>query len=87
MGRFIAMDADGQVFRAVIVKKYWGSEPITVYEGPYDTIAAARARVTYWSNRLSDRDEDETDGSWSTGYVETGTVTWLGRDERNLRRS
>lgn len=73
------MSEDEQIFRAKILKKYRLSDPVTVYEGPYNSAATAQARVTYWANYLADRDyetgEISTD-EWATGEVEVGTVSW-----------
>lgn len=78
MARTMAVDAQDHVFRAVITKKFRGLEPFTAYEGPYTTLAAARARVTYWVNLMSDRDDDGnwTDETWASGYVQAGIVNW-----------
>ena len=75
------MGSDDHVFRAVITKKYRNQdEPVTAYEGPYASVAAARARVTYWANYMADRDLDidgtVLDESWATGHVEFGVVAW-----------
>lgn len=68
------MTAGSKVFRAVIVKKYPGSEPFTVYEGPYGSAAAARARVTLWTNYLGQYTEGCDRGA--TAHVEIGTISW-----------
>lgn len=74
------MAADAPVFRAVITKKYrHNEEPFTVYEGPYATEAAAKARVTFWQNHLNRvgyGDDEEQGQTWATGRVERGAVTW-----------
>lgn len=75
------MDADDQIFRVKILKKYRATpEPVLSYEGPYATAAAARARGTYWENYMADRDIDidgtVLDESWAKTEVEVGTVTW-----------
>lgn len=78
MARSIGMAADATVFRAVITKQYT-SGTVTDYEGPYGSIAAARARVSFWTNYLADLDEDtgeRTGTSRASGYVERGTVAW-----------
>ncbi len=80
MARSIGMAADATVFRAVITKQYPGREAFTDYEGPYGSAAAARARVTFWVNHLAIRDEDtyeRTGESNASGYVESGSVTWV----------
>jgi hypothetical protein len=72
------MAAEATVFRAVIVKTY-ADGTHTDYEGPYGSIGAARARVSFWTNYLADRDEEtgeKTGTSRANGYVESGTVTW-----------
>ncbi|OKI04949.1 hypothetical protein A6A06_09660 [Streptomyces sp. CB02923] len=77
MARSIGMAADATVFRAVITKRY-SSDTVTTYEGPYGSIADARARVTFWTNYLADRDEDgePTGTSRASGHVERGAITW-----------
>lgn len=78
MARSIGMAKDATVFRAVITKTY-GDETRTDYEGPYGSIGAARARVSFWTNYLAIRDEETqepTGKSRANGYVERGTVTW-----------
>lgn len=72
MARSIGMAADATVFRAVIVKKR-GDTTVTGYEGPYGSIGAARARVSFWVNYLT---PCEGGGSNASGYVERGSVTW-----------
>lgn len=79
MARSIGMTADATVFRAVIVKTQpLGVEPLTVYEGPYGSAAAARARVTFWVNYMAECDDEgnPTGASRASGYVEQATVTW-----------
>jgi hypothetical protein len=78
MARSIGMAADATVFRAVIVKTRDG-EQRTEYEGPYGSIGAARARVSFWTNYLADTDEEtgeRTGSSRASGHVERGTVSW-----------
>ena len=78
MARSIGMAKDATVFRAVITKQYKDG-PVTDYEGPYGSIGAARARVSFWTNYLADRDDEtgeKTGTSRASGYVEQGTVTW-----------
>lgn len=75
MARSIGMSANATVFRAVIVKKYPHNDAAyTAYEGPYGEAAAAKARVTFWRNRLG---TDRTERTWADGYVEEGTIDWL----------
>lgn len=79
MARSIGMAADATVFRAVITKQHRDGEAVTTHEGPYGSIGAARARVSFWVNHLADLDEDtceRTGTSRASGYVEQGTVTW-----------
>lgn len=79
MARSIGMAADATVFRAVITKQYRNGTTVTDYEGPYGAIGAARARVSFWTNYLADRDEETcepTGTSRASGYVEQGTVAW-----------
>lgn len=84
MARSIGMSAGSTVFRAVITKKYRrNDEPFTVYEGPYGSKAAARARVTFWQNCFNSArygSDEETGEYWATGYVEEGQVTWIRKD-------
>ena len=76
MARRIAVTEDTPVFRAVVTKKYPRSEAFVSYEGPYLTEAAAKARVTYWVNRLNEPDENGNPTDETFGHVETGQVTW-----------
>ncbi|MFI2078663.1 hypothetical protein [Streptomyces triculaminicus] len=79
MTRSIGMAADATVFRAVITMQTRDGKTITTYEGPYGSIGAARARVSFWTNYLADRDPgtcEPTGTSRASGYVERGTVTW-----------
>lgn len=79
MARSIGMAADATVFRAVITKQYPDGTTVTDYEGPYGSIGAARARVSFWTNYLAIRDEDTcepTGESRASGYVEQGSVSW-----------
>jgi hypothetical protein len=78
MARSIGMAADATVYRAAITKQH-GDKTVTTYEGPYGSIGAARARVSFWTNYLADRDDEtgeKTGTSRAGGYVEQGTVTW-----------
>ncbi len=78
MARSIGMAADATVFRAVITKTY-DHGTFTAYEGPYGSIGAARARVSFWTNYLAEVDEDTgepTGRSRASGYVERGKVAW-----------
>lgn len=81
MARSMEMAPDAMVYRAVITKPtwMWGTwEVHTVCEGPYATEAAAKARVTYWTQRYAETDDygRPTGRSKASGYVEPGTVTW-----------
>ncbi|MCP3817808.1 hypothetical protein NLX86_06560 [Streptomyces sp. A3M-1-3] len=79
MARSIGMAANATVFRAVIVFTDRDGSERTEYEGPYGSIGAARARVSFWNNHLAIRDEETqepTGKSRANGYVERGTVTW-----------
>jgi hypothetical protein len=49
MARNIAAET-GEVHRAVIVRK----SGVTWYEGVYTKAAAAKARITFWTNYLKD---------------------------------
>ncbi|MEV5942719.1 hypothetical protein [Streptomyces sp. NPDC051994] len=78
MARSIGMAADATVFRAVITKTY-PHGTFTTYEGPYGSIGAARARVSFWTNYLAEVDEEtgeKTGASRASGYVERGQVAW-----------
>lgn len=78
MARSIGMAKDATVFRAVITKQHPGLDPYTVYEGPYGSEGAAKARVTFWVNYLAVLDDNgrPTGRSAASGYVESGTVDW-----------
>lgn len=78
MARSIGMAADATVFRAVITTTLRNGTERTDYEGPYGSIGAARARVTFWTNYLAEYDDEgmPTGKSRAHGYVERGTVAW-----------
>lgn len=79
MARSIGMAADATVFRAVITKQTRDGETVTTHEGPYGSIGAARARVSFWVNYLAEYDDEtgeRTGRSRASGYVEHGTVRW-----------
>ncbi|MCI3271426.1 hypothetical protein [Streptomyces cylindrosporus] len=79
MARSIGMAADATVYRAVIEFTNRDGTKDTKHEGPYGSIAAARARVSFWANYLADRDEEtgeRTGTSRASGYVERGSVEW-----------
>ncbi|MFI9079161.1 hypothetical protein ACIGW8_22275 [Streptomyces sioyaensis] len=78
MARSIGMAAEATVFRAVITKQLHDGT-VTDYEGPYGSIGAARARVSFWTNYLADLNEETcepTGTSRASGHVERGTVSW-----------
>ncbi|MGP3684127.1 hypothetical protein ACTVZO_05335 [Streptomyces sp. IBSNAI002] len=79
MARSIGMAADASVFRAVITITDRDGTETTKHEGPYGSIGAARARVTFWTNYLAELDEETfkpTGRSRACGYVEEGSVSW-----------
>ncbi|MFJ3173775.1 hypothetical protein ACIPJK_23750 [Streptomyces roseus] len=79
MARSIGMAADATVFRAVITITNRDGTESTKHEGPYGSIGAARARVTFWTNYLADYDDETckpTGTSRARGYVEEGSVAW-----------
>lgn len=63
----------GDVYRAVITSTNRDGTTSTWYEGPYATAGAARGRVTFWTNHLTDPD---TGKSRATGHVEQAVTTW-----------
>ena len=79
MARSIGMAADATVFRAIITITGRDGTETTKHEGPYGSIGAARARVTFWTNYLAELDEETcepTGTSRARGYVEEGSVDW-----------
>lgn len=65
--------ADGSdVYRAVIVKTYADGRTYTAHEGPYTEPGPARARITFWRNRMAAYD----DGSSAEGHVEQAHTVW-----------
>jgi hypothetical protein len=79
VARSIGMASDATVFRAVITITNRDGTEATKHEGPYGSIGAARARVTFWTNYLAEHDEETfkpTGKSRARGYVEEGSVTW-----------
>jgi hypothetical protein len=72
MARNINADG-GDVFRAVITSTPPGKPSSTWHEGPYAKPGAARARVSFWRNHLTD---DETGVSYATGHIEKATTVW-----------
>lgn len=79
MARSIGMAADATVFRAVIDFTDRDGSKRTEHEGPYGSIGAARARVSFWTNYLAEYDEETgqpTGKSRASGHVERGNVTW-----------
>lgn len=63
--------ADGStVYRAVIQKTYDDGRAWTAHEGPYTDPGPARARITFWRNRMR-----RNDGT-ATGHVEQAHTVW-----------
>jgi hypothetical protein len=66
--------ADGStVYRAVITFANADGTTTTRHEGPYGKVGAARARVSFWRNYLTDPDTGE---STATGHIERAVTTW-----------
>lgn len=73
MARKVGMEPEATVYRAVVTKPAYGTLPArTVYEGPYATVGAARARVTFWRNYYNGE---------ASGHVEAGHFTWTPLEE------
>ncbi|OKJ42294.1 hypothetical protein [Streptomyces sp. CB01580] len=70
MARNIGADRNGDVYRAVIQFTNRNGQQWTEHEGPYAKPAAARARVTFWTNRMA------CSGGSATGHIEKATTTW-----------
>ncbi|MFF2014022.1 hypothetical protein ACFVWY_33855 [Streptomyces sp. NPDC058195] len=70
MARNIGTDRIGDVYRAVIHFTNRAGQQWTEHEGPYAKAAAARARVTLWSNHMT------ASGGSATGHIEQATTTW-----------
>lgn len=70
MARNIGADRNGDVYRAVVRFTNRAGQQWTEYEGPYAKPSAARARVTFWSNRMA------CSGGSATGHIEKATTTW-----------
>ncbi|GHC44363.1 MULTISPECIES: hypothetical protein [Streptomyces rochei group] len=69
--------ADGTtVYRAVIHKTYADGRQWTTHEGPYPEPGPARARVTFWQNRM------QRNGGTASGDVEQAHTTWAPIGER-----
>ncbi|QKV98326.1 hypothetical protein HUT19_42175 (plasmid) [Streptomyces sp. NA02950] len=83
MARDIGMAPDAKVYRAVIIKSYADGSVFTAYEGPYDKIGSARARVTFWENHFAKRDN----GDKATGHVEQCQPAWEKAPARARRRT
>ncbi|WP_053913674.1 hypothetical protein [Streptomyces sp. TP-A0875] len=63
--------ADGStIYRAVIQKTYEDGRTWTAHEGPYTEPGPARARLTFWRNRMARR------GGTAHGHVEQAHTTW-----------
>jgi hypothetical protein len=77
--------ADGRtVYRAVITITDHDGAQSTRYEGPYDSPAAARARVTFWRNHMPRW------GGSATGRVEQAHTIWApldGKEQRPAERA
>lgn len=76
MARSIGMLGDGAVFRLWLKLKYPGSEPFIKYEGPYETIGAARNRKSYWINRLGEFQEGTEQDSYAKVNIHQGFTDW-----------
>lgn len=69
--------ADGStVYRAVIVKTYADGRTYTAHEGPYTEPGPARARVTFWHNRM------QRNGGTAEGHIEQAHTVWTRVDEQ-----
>lgn len=81
MARSIAADST-EAWRAVLIMSNPNGEGIaetyTVYEGIYNTEAAAKGRVTYWRNWTKYKlDNDRNHGEFLVkGWVEKATLEW-----------
>lgn len=65
--------ADGRtVYRAVIVKTYADGRTYTAHEGPYTEPGPARARVSFWRNRMA----AYGDGRTAEGHIEQAHTVW-----------
>jgi hypothetical protein len=63
--------ADGRtVYRAVIVKTYADGREYTAHEGPYTEPGPARARVSFWRNRM------QRNGGTAEGHIEQAHTVW-----------
>lgn len=72
MARIIGMTEDAKVYRAVTHKTFADGTKTTVYEGPYDKVGTARARVTFWRNHLAKSGK----GASADGHVEECQPQW-----------
>ncbi|MFD8611057.1 hypothetical protein [Streptomyces sp. NPDC059631] len=69
--------ADGRtVYRARITRTRPDSQPSTWHEGPYGSVGAARARVSFWRNYLG------RSGSEVTGEAEQAHTVWTAVGEQ-----
>lgn len=72
MARDISADGTTPVYRAVT--EFYTTNPDkpswTRHEGPYASVGAAKARVTFWKNYMTGK------GYVVVGWVEEGTVDW-----------
>lgn len=76
--------ADGRdVFRAVVTSTSTDGRSATWHEGPYGTVGAARARVSFWRNHLAEHDDDgeATGTSRAAGHVERALTVWRPIDD------
>ncbi|MGW3711366.1 hypothetical protein ACWDN6_14610 [Streptomyces albogriseolus] len=63
--------ADGStVYRAVITKTYDNGREWTSHEGPYTEPGPARARVSFWRNRM------RRNGGTAEGHIEQAHTVW-----------
>lgn len=72
MARGIGMAEDARVYRAVIRKTFADGAEATVYEGPYDKVGTARARVTFWRKHFAKSGR----GGSADGHVEECQPQW-----------
>ncbi|MER6253641.1 hypothetical protein ABT224_20025 [Streptomyces sp. NPDC001584] len=72
MARVIGMKENANVYRAVTRKTFADGTTATVYEGPYDQIGTARARITFWRNHFTRYGK----GGSADGHVEECQPEW-----------
>ncbi|MFJ8900013.1 hypothetical protein [Streptomyces sp. NPDC102370] len=77
--------ADGRtVYRAVITKTYDNGRQWTSHEGPYTEPGPARARVSFWRNRM------RRNGGTAEGHIEQAHTIWApldGKEQRPAERA